>query len=93
MSRLKSRLAACAWLDGRIRSTGATDGHSNAAIFDHHDCPDRIIAFNLLYITLKCCVFVPPDHVVSFEFLGDTVERRHVGAFVRVETTQPSEAR
>jgi hypothetical protein len=85
MSRLNTRLAACSWLSETITSAGATDRHSNAAIFDHHDGPDRIIAFNLLYVTLKSYVFVLPYHVVSFDFLGNVDERRHLGIFVRVQ--------
>lgn len=85
MSRLNTRLAACAWLADRIASAGVTDGHSNAAIFDHQDGPDRIMAFNLLYITLKSHVFVLPQHVVSFDFLGNVAERRNLGIFVRVQ--------
>ena len=66
MSRLKTRLPACAWLDDRITSAGATDEHDNAAIFSHHDGPDRWIASRLLYDTLKCYVAVLPRHVVMW---------------------------
>ena len=94
MSRLKTRLAACAWLDGRIRNIGATEGHSNAAIFDNRDGPDRTIAFNLLYVTLECCVVVLPHHVISFDFLADRYCRAstcwHLCASAK---PQPSEGR
>ncbi|GAB7333698.1 hypothetical protein MBLNU13_g05240t2 [Cladosporium sp. NU13] len=85
MSRLKNRLAACAWLDDSVTNVGATDGHSIAAIFDHDDGPDRIVAFNLLYKTLKSYVFVLPHHFISFDFLGDVAEHRRLGIFVRVQ--------
>jgi hypothetical protein len=85
MSRLKTRLAACAWLDDRIASAGATDGHENAAIFIHHDGPDNHVAFRLLYDTLKDYVFILPRHVISFDILGDLAERQYLGVFVRVQ--------
>lgn len=85
MSGLKTRLAACAWLDDRITSVVATDRYDSAAIFVHHDGPDRIIAFDLLYRTLKCYLFVLPYHVVSFDFLGNVADNRHLGIFVQVQ--------
>jgi hypothetical protein len=85
MSSLQRRLFACSWLDHRIASVGATDRYNNVAIFNHHDGPDRTIAFDLLYQTLKGYIFVLPGHVVSFDFLGDEAERRHLGIFVRVQ--------
>lgn len=84
MSRLQNRLIACSWLAHRIERVGAMDRQNNVAIFNHHDGPDRIAAFDLLYQTLKGYIFVLPGHVVSFDFLGDEAERRHLGIFVRV---------
>lgn len=85
MSRLQNRLMACSWLAHRIECVGAMDRHNNVAIFNHHDGPDSFVAFDLLYQTLKGYIFVLPGHVVSFAFLGDEAERRHLGIFVRVQ--------
>lgn len=92
MSRLKTRLAACTWLADRIRSVGSTDRHDNAAIFEIHDGPDRDIAFRLLRDTLKDHVFVLPQHTISFGFLGDLVECRHLAVFVQVQERSNQQA-
>jgi hypothetical protein len=92
MSRLQNRLTACSWLADRIARIGAMDRHNNVAIFNHHDGPERTIAFDLLYQTLKGYIFVLRHHVVSFDFLGDEAERRHVGIFVRVQERSNSKA-
>jgi hypothetical protein len=84
MSRLKARLAACAWLDARIASTGSTDRHANTALLELHNGPDRPLAFGLLYDVLSSYVFVLPHQVVSSDFLGDLIQHRRRGVLVQV---------
>lgn len=92
MSHLQTRLTARTWLNDRITSAGATDKHNNAAIFEIHDGPDRDIAFRLLRDTLKDYVFLLPRHTISFDTLGDLVERRHLAVFVQVQERRNPQA-